>query len=75
MELKKLTQQPKIALIDEIGTIPSAEALAQEKAEWVSYMTWCGSFCLTEEFTTNEALRAMYSHPWAVTKDKLPELY
>ena len=74
-ELQKLTAQRKIALIGEIGTLPSAEALAAEKAEWVSYMTWCGEFCTSEEFTTNEALQAMYSHPWAVTKDKLPELY
>lgn len=74
-QVKSITRQPKIALIGEIGTLPSAEALAQEKAEWVSYMTWCNDFCLTEDFTTNEALREMYEHPWAVTKDKLPELY
>ena len=74
-ELQQLTSQPKIALIGEIGTIPSAQALAEAKAEWVSYMTWCGDFCTSENFTTNEALRAMYHHPWAVTKDKLPELY
>lgn len=74
-QVKSITQQPKIALIGEIGTLPSAEALAQEKAEWVSYMTWCNDFCLTEDFTTNEALREMYEHPWAVTKEKLPELY
>lgn len=74
-QVKSITRQPKIALIGEIGTLPSAEALAQEKAEWVSYMTWCNDFCLTEDFTTNEALREMYEHPWAVTKEKLPELY
>lgn len=74
-QVKSITRQPKIALIGEIGTLPSAEALAQEKAEWVSYMTWCNDFCLTEDFTTNEALREMYEHPWAVTKDKLPKLY
>lgn len=74
-QVKSITAQPKIALIGEIGTLPSAEALAKEKAEWVSYMTWCNDFCLTENFTTNEALRDMYDHPWAVTKDKLPELY
>ena len=74
-ELQQLTAQPKIALIGEIGTIPSANALAQEKAEWVSYMTWCGDFCLTEAFTTDDELRAMYNHPWAITKDKLSTLY
>ena len=74
-ELRRITSQPKIALIGEIGTIPSAQALADEKAGWVSYMTWCDGFCLSEDFTDNDALRAMYSHPWAVTKDCLPELY
>ncbi len=74
-DLKRGTNPEKLALIGEIGTLPSMEALAQEKAEWVSYMTWCGEFCLTEDFTTDDALRAIYHHPWAVTKDTLPVLY
>ena len=73
--LKTITPAAKIALIGETGTIPSASALAQEKAEWVSYMTWCGDFCMTEDYTFNEVLREMYNHPWAITKDRLPELY
>lgn len=75
LDLQKITAQPKIALIGETGTIPSAAALEEERTAWVSYMTWCGGFCLTEEFTDNEALRAMYGHPWAITKDRLPVLY
>lgn len=74
-QLKKITPQRKLCLIGEIGTLPSAEALSAEKAEWVSYMTWCGEFCTTEKYTTDAALRALYSHPWAITKDRLPELY
>lgn len=74
-ELKLITPQPKIALIGETGTIPSAAALAEEQSQWVSYMTWCGGFTLTEDNTTYEELRAMYNHPWAVTRDKLPRLY
>lgn len=74
-ELQQLSQQRKIALIGEIGAIPSAEALAAEKSCWASYMTWCGEFCLTEDHTSRKALRAMYQHPWAITKDQLPELY
>jgi len=75
IELQKITEQKKIPLIGEIGTIPSVEELAKEKASWVSYMTWCGGFCLAEDHTTNEELNRMYHHPWAVTKDRLPELY
>lgn len=74
-QLKKITPQRKLCLIGEIGTLPSAEALSAGKAEWVSYMTWCGEFCTTEKYTTDAALRALYSHPWAITKDRLPELY
>lgn len=73
-ELKQITPQEKITLIGEIGSLPSAEELAQEKASWISYMTWCGDFTMTERWTTNEVLKAMYHHPWAVTHDKLPEL-
>ena len=73
--LKKITRQHKLALIGETGTIPSAAELEREQAEWVSYMTWCGDFVMTEDWTTDEALRAMYTHPWAVTRDRLPELY
>ena len=73
--LQRITPAPKIALIGETGTIPSAEALAREQSQWVSYMTWCGGLCLTEEYTDNEALNAMYHHPWAITRDKLPKLY
>ena len=74
-DLQRLTPQRKIALIGEIGTLPSAQALADAQSEWVSYMTWCGEFCTSEDYTTNDALRAMYDHPWAITKDRLPELY
>ena len=61
--------------IGEIGTIPSPDELQREKAAWVSYMTWCGDFCLTADYTDEEALKNMYHHPWAVTKDQLPTLY
>ena len=74
-ELQAVTPAHKLALIGETGTLPSAEALAEARAEWVSYMTWCGGYCLTEDFTAPEVLRATYGHPWAVTKDRLPALY
>lgn len=72
-ELQRIADKP--ALIGETGTVPSADALEKAKAQWASYMTWCGDFCLTENFTSNEELNRMYRHPWAVTKEKLPILY
>ena len=74
-ELQQITPTRKIALLGEIGTLPDVDALAQDRAEWVSYMTWCGDFVMSEKWTDNAVLRAMYDSPWAVTKDRLPELY
>ena len=74
-ELKKVTAADKPALIGEIGTIPSADALEEESSQWISYMTWCGDFCLTENFTSDAELNRMYHHPRAVTLDRLPALY
>ena len=65
----------KIALIGEIGVLPSVEELAANKTEWVSFMTWSREFALTQDYTSNAELKKMYSHPWAVTKDRLPKLY
>ena len=74
-DLKKVTAADKPALIGEIGTIPSADALEEESSQWISYMTWCGDFCLTENFTSDAELNRMYHHPRAVTLDRLPALY
>lgn len=74
-DLMKITQQNKITIIGETGTLPSAKAIADERVGWASYMTWSQVFCLTEKFNTNDALKEMYSSPYSVTKDKLPVLY
>ena len=74
-DLMKITQQNKITIIGETGTLPSAKAIAEERVGWASYMTWSQVFCLTEKFNTNDALKDMYSSPYSVTKDKLPVLY
>lgn len=73
--LMKITTQPKIVLIGETGTLPSAKAMIDEHIGWASYMTWSHEFCSSEEYTTNEVLMEMYNSPYAVTKDKLPVLY
>lgn len=74
-ELLKITGQPKITLIGEIGTLPDADAVHTEKVGWASFMTWSGIFCLSEEFTSKEYLKKLYASPYVVTKDKLPALY
>lgn len=74
-ELLKITGQPKIALIGENGTLPDVDAIHDEKIGWAGFMTWSKVFCLTEEFSSFEYLKKLYSSPYAVTKDELPELY
>ena len=74
-ELIKITEQPKIVLIGETGTIPSAKAIVDEKIGWASYMTWSHEFCTSEDYTTKETLKEMYNNPYAVTKEELLELY
>ena len=73
--LMKITAEPKITLIGETGTLPSAQAIAEERVGWASYMTWSHEFCTSEDYSTNEVLREMYNSPYAVTKENLPELY
>ena len=74
-DLLKITETPKVVLIGETGTLPSVDAIVEEGVGWVSFMTWSKMFCLSEENTTFEMLRKIYSSPNAVTKDTLPVLY
>ena len=74
-ELLHITEQPKIALIGEIGTLPDPDAVHREQIGWASYMTWSKGFCLTEEHTTAAYLKQVYDSPYAVTGETLPALY
>ncbi len=73
-ELERVTLSKPLA-IGEIGTIPSIEAICEEKVEWLWFMTWSFAFGASEMFTTNEVFRAQFNHPYAITLDKLPKLY
>ncbi len=74
-ELTGFSEQKKIILIGEIGTLPDVDAIHEKKIGWTTYMTWSKAFCLTEEFTDNDYLRKVYDSPYSVTKDSLTELY
>lgn len=73
--LTEITAEPKITLIGETGTLPSAKDIVEERVGWASYMTWSHEFCISEDYNTNEVLREMYNSPYAITKENLPELY
>ena len=74
-KLIKITEQPKITVIGEIGSLPDLNEIHGLGLGWASYMTWSGMFCLTEETTSFEYLKKLYESPYAVTKETLPELY
>lgn len=74
-EFLKITGQQKIALIGESGTLPDVDAIHAGKIGWASFMIWSGVFCLSEEFNRYEYMNKLYESPYAVTKDRLPELY
>ena len=74
-ELIRITNEPKLTIIGETGTLPLVDAVVSEKVGWASYMTWSHEFCLSEKFNTYEVLREIYNSPYAVTLDKLPKLY
>jgi len=73
-ELVKITTADKITAIGESGPIPSLALLSKTRIPWTWFMTWSKSLC-SEEVTSNEELRAAYNSEYAVTLDKLPELY
>lgn len=74
-ELVSITPANKIVALGEIGVVPSIPMLAETRVPWTWYMTWSNEFGSSEEWTTKEELRNAYDHPYAVTLDKLPQLY
>lgn len=74
-ELLKITEQPKITIIGETGTLPDAEAICNEKIGWASYMTWSKQYCMTEEYSSRDYLHRLYYSPHVVTIESLPALY
>ena len=74
-ELTRITTQDKIALIGEIGTLPDIDEIHKKGIGWSSFMTWSKGYAMSEDFTSFEYLKKLYSSEYALTKDKLPELY
>lgn len=72
LDLEKISSAKKIILIGEIGCLPDPEEIHEKKIGWSTYMTWSKDFCLTEDFTTFDMMRKVYSSPYAVTKGELP---
>lgn len=73
--LAKITPICKITAIGEIGTIPSVTELSVTRIPWTWFMTWCGEHITTERFTDKNELYKAYNCDYAITLDKLPQLY
>ena len=73
-ELMRISTEGKPASITEIGTIPSILKLSKTRIPWLWFMTWCEEI-LSEKYTYKYELYQAYNHGYAVTLDKLPELY
>lgn len=73
-ELIRISPGGKLAAIAEIGTIPSIVQLSDTRVPWLWFMTWCGEV-LSEKYTYKYELYQAYNHTYAVTLDRLPELY
>lgn len=74
-ELVQITEEDKIAAIGETGVLPDAEMLHENLTGWSYFMTWSHEFCLTEKHNSFEYLNSLYHCDYAVTLDRLPELY
>lgn len=74
-ELISITPENKLVAIGEIGVAPSIPKLSKTKIPWVWYMIWSNDFGSTDEWTSNEELYTAYHNDYAITLDKLPELY
>ncbi len=74
-ELKDVTHGDKLCAIAETGTIPDVAAVCEGNIPWSWFMTWSKEFCMSEEYTSNEALKRAYSYKNSVTLDRLPKLY
>ena len=73
-ELIRITKEEKLAAIAEVGTIPSILKLSGTRIPWLWFMTWCEEI-LSEKYTYKYELYQAFNHTYAVTLDKLPELY
>ncbi|HIZ55834.1 MAG TPA: glycoside hydrolase family 26 protein [Firmicutes bacterium] len=74
-ELSRITDAHKLAALGENGPLPGIDQIAQSHVPWCWYMTWSKDFVLEESCTTKEELVAAYTHPYAITLDRLPALY
>ncbi|QHW32078.1 beta-mannosidase [Paenibacillus rhizovicinus] len=63
----------KLVALGENGSIPDPDLLQAGRTAWLWYMTWGEGFVTEGKSTTDEQLKKVYSHPYCITLDRLPD--
>ncbi|WP_308637169.1 glycosyl hydrolase [Paenibacillus silvisoli] len=63
----------KLVALGENGSIPDPDQLIESRTPWLWYMTWGEGFVVDGKSTTDDQLRKVYSHPYCITLDQLPD--
>lgn len=70
LHLESITTN-KMILLGENGVIPDPDVMFNNsEAGWLSFMTWCGPFVMSEEYTTFDQLIKTYSSDKVITLDR-----
>jgi mannan endo-1,4-beta-mannosidase len=70
----------KLVTLSENGVIPDPDLLIRDGIEWSWFCVWAGTFVvgpgggLSEQYTARAMLRKVYSSPYVITLDRLPDL-
>lgn len=70
-----IADSKKLLAIGETGILVDPDMLHANHTEWVYYMTWSHDFCMSEKYNRYEDLKRFYHSPYAVTLERLPQLY
>ena len=65
--LTKCTSPHKVHALTEIGYMPDPELVRARRVPWAFFMTWSKEFILSEQFNTEEDVRAVYGSDYVVT--------
>ncbi len=66
-ELQNQVCDHRLIALGELGVLPDVDMLSISRVPWAYVMLWSKDFVLTEEFNSDEKLRAFYQNPYVMT--------
>lgn len=60
--------------LHENGAIPDPALLQSSGTSWFMFCTWNGKFLTSDQYNTKAFLKTVYSSPYVITRDELPDL-